>query len=224
MLRLRAFALLAAPLAARHRRAGRRARRRPASPRCRRICARSQTMTASFTQTDRARPLADRHAHRQAPGPDPLRLWRRANMLIVGDGRRSTSSIMRSARCSAGRSAIRRSSVLLNPDQDLARFARVVPRRSAGAARRGARSAAPRIRHDHAGFAQGGGRAGGPDPAGLEHARRAEQPHHRPPVQPALQRAGRATASSPIAIRAARAARASAASRIRSSARQVAQD
>jgi outer membrane lipoprotein-sorting protein len=85
-----------------------------------------QTMTAGFTQTDaRGRSLSGQLTIKR-PGRIRFDYGRAANMLIVGDGRALTFldySVNQQQRWPINDSPL---SVLLNPDQDLARFARVI--------------------------------------------------------------------------------------------------
>lgn len=85
-----------------------------------------QTMTAGFTQTDaRGRALSGTLTIRR-PGRVRFDYGRSANMLIVGDGRALTFldySVQQTQRWPIGDSPL---SVLLNPNQDLGRFARVI--------------------------------------------------------------------------------------------------
>jgi outer membrane lipoprotein-sorting protein len=85
-----------------------------------------QTMTAGFSQTDaRGRSLSGTVTIKR-PGRIRFDYGRTANMLIVGDGRALTFldySVGQTQRWPINDSPL---SVLLNPDQDLARFARVV--------------------------------------------------------------------------------------------------
>ena len=85
-----------------------------------------QTMTAGFTQTDaRGRSLSGRLTIKR-PGKIRFDYGRAANMLIVGDGRALTFldySVNQQQRWPINDSPL---SVLLNPSQDLGRFARVV--------------------------------------------------------------------------------------------------
>jgi outer membrane lipoprotein-sorting protein len=85
-----------------------------------------QTMTAGFTQTDaRGRSLSGTLTIKR-PGRIRFDYGRAANMLIVGDGRALTFldySVNQQQRWPINDSPL---SVLLNPDQDLARFARVI--------------------------------------------------------------------------------------------------
>lgn len=84
------------------------------------------TMTAGFTQTDaRGRSLSGTLTIRR-PGRIRFDYGRAANMLIVGDGRALTFldySVNQQQRWPINDSPL---SVLLNPNQDLARFARVI--------------------------------------------------------------------------------------------------
>ena len=128
MLRLRALALAAAPLALRRWRRPRSAPRprRPASPRCRRTCARSNTMTASFTQTDRRGRSLRGTLTIKRPGRIRFDYGRSANMLIVGDGRALTFidyDVGQRQRWPINDSPL---SVLLNPKPGPGRYARVV--------------------------------------------------------------------------------------------------
>jgi outer membrane lipoprotein-sorting protein len=85
-----------------------------------------QTMTAAFTQTDaRGRSLAGTITIKR-PGRIRFDYGRAANMLIVGDGRALTFldySVGQQQRWPINDSPL---SVFLNPNQDLARFARVI--------------------------------------------------------------------------------------------------
>jgi len=85
-----------------------------------------ETMTAGFTQTDqRGRMLSGRLTIKR-PGRIRFDYGRTANMLIVGDGRALTFvdyEVGQKQRWPIGDSPL---SVLLNPAQDLSRFARVV--------------------------------------------------------------------------------------------------
>jgi outer membrane lipoprotein-sorting protein len=85
-----------------------------------------QTMTAGFTQTDaRGRSLSGTLTIKR-PGRIRFDYGRAANMLIVGDGRALTFldySVNQQQRWPINDSPL---SVLLNPNQDLARFARVI--------------------------------------------------------------------------------------------------
>ena len=85
-----------------------------------------QTMTAGFTQTDaRGRSLRGTLTIKR-PGRIRFDYGRAANMLIVGDGRALTFldySVNQQQRWPINDSPL---SVLLNPGQDLSRFARVV--------------------------------------------------------------------------------------------------
>ena len=85
-----------------------------------------QTMTAGFTQTDaRGRALSGTLTIKR-PGRIRFDYGRAANMLIVGDGRALTFldySVNQQQRWPINDSPL---SVLLNPNQDLARFARVI--------------------------------------------------------------------------------------------------
>ncbi len=127
MLRLRALALAAAPLAL--------AAVAPAP-----VAAQAEqglgqvqahlravdTMTARFTQTDRRGRSLNGTLSLKRPGKIRFDYGRSANMLIVGDGRALTFvdyEVGQRQRWPINDSPL---SVLLNPSQDLARFARVV--------------------------------------------------------------------------------------------------
>jgi outer membrane lipoprotein-sorting protein len=127
MLRLRALALLAAPLGA--------AAMAPAPLHAQPAAGLAevqahlravQTMTASFTQTDqRGRTLSGTLTIKR-PGRIRFDYGRTANMLIVADGRALTFldyEVGQRQRWPISDSPL---SVLLNPNQDLGRFARVV--------------------------------------------------------------------------------------------------
>jgi outer membrane lipoprotein-sorting protein len=83
------------------------------------------TMTASFTQTDRGGRTLSGSLALKRPGKIRFDYGRQANMLIVGDGRALTFvdyDVGQRQRWPINDSPL---SVLLNPDQDLSRFARV---------------------------------------------------------------------------------------------------
>ncbi len=84
------------------------------------------TMTASFTQTDRQGRALSGTLSLKRPGKIRFDYGRSANMLIVGDGRALTFvdyDVRDVQRWPINDSPL---SVLLDPDQDLSRFARVV--------------------------------------------------------------------------------------------------
>ena len=84
------------------------------------------TMTARFTQTDRRGRSLSGTLSLKRPGKIRFDYGRNANMLIVGDGRALTFidfDVNDRQRWPINDSPL---SVLLNPDQDLSRFARVV--------------------------------------------------------------------------------------------------
>ena len=84
------------------------------------------TMTASFTQTDRRGRTLSGTLTIKRPGRIRFDYGRSANMLIVGDGRALTFvdyDVRQVQRWPINDSPL---SVLLNPQQDLSRFARVV--------------------------------------------------------------------------------------------------
>ena len=84
------------------------------------------TMTARFTQTDRRGRSLSGNLALKRPGKIRFDYGRSANMLIVGDGRALTFvdyDVGQRQRWPINDSPL---SVLLNPDQDLSRFARVV--------------------------------------------------------------------------------------------------
>ena len=84
------------------------------------------TMTARFTQTDRRGRSLNGTLSLKRPGKIRFDYGRSANMLIVGDGRALTFvdyDVGQRQRWPINDSPL---SVLLNPGQDLARFARVV--------------------------------------------------------------------------------------------------
>jgi len=83
------------------------------------------TMTASFTQTDRRGRTLSGTLSMKRPGKVRFDYGRDANMLIVGDGRALTFvdyEVGQRQRWPINDSPL---SVLLNPDQDLARYSRV---------------------------------------------------------------------------------------------------
>jgi outer membrane lipoprotein-sorting protein len=84
------------------------------------------TMTAAFSQTDRRGQTLNGTLNLKRPGRVRFDFGRSANMLIVGDGRALTfvdNDTGQRQRWPINDSPL---SVLLNPNQDLARFARVV--------------------------------------------------------------------------------------------------
>ncbi|HTU09321.1 MAG TPA: outer-membrane lipoprotein carrier protein LolA [Allosphingosinicella sp.] len=85
-----------------------------------------QTMTAGFTQTDARGRALNGTLTIKRPGRIRFDYGRTANMLIVGDGRALTFldySVNQQQRWPINDSPL---SVLLNPSQDLGRFARVI--------------------------------------------------------------------------------------------------
>lgn len=128
MLRLRALALAVAPLALTAA-----AWPAPAVAQARQGLAQVQahlgavdTMTARFTQTDRRGRRLGGTLSLKRPGKIRFDYGRQANMLIVGDGRALTFvdyDVNDVQRWPINDSPL---SVLLNPNQDLSRFARVV--------------------------------------------------------------------------------------------------
>ena len=198
MLRLRALALavaLAAP---------RRARRASAPSGLAQVQAHLRavdTMTAGFTQTDRRGRSLGGTLTIKRPGRIRFDYGRSANMLIVGDGRALTFidyEVGQRQRWPINDSPL---SVLLDPNQDLARFARVV-QNDAQVLMIEARD--PRRREFGTitvAFAKVAGAPGGADPAGLEHARRAEQPAPRCGSPASASTCRSPTAPSPTATR-----------------------
>jgi outer membrane lipoprotein-sorting protein len=126
MLRLRALALAALPLAAAVAPAALHAQAATGLAQVTAHLRAVQTMTASFTQTDqRGRALSGLLTIKR-PGRIRFDYGRSANMLIVGDGRALTFldySVGQQQRWPINDSPL---SVLLNPNQNLGRFARVV--------------------------------------------------------------------------------------------------
>jgi outer membrane lipoprotein-sorting protein len=126
MLRLRALALAAVPLAAVAAPVALHAQPAAGLAQVTAHLRAVQTMTASFTQTDqRGRSLTGTLTIKR-PGRIRFDYGRSANMLIVGDGRALTFldyEVGQQQRWPINDSPL---SVLLNPNQDLARFARVV--------------------------------------------------------------------------------------------------
>ena len=128
MLRLRALALAAAPLAlAAAAPAALSAQAAPTGLAQVQAHLRAvDTMTAGFTQTDRRGRSLSGTLTIKRPGRIRFDYGRSANMLIVGDGRALTFvdyDVGQRQRWPINDSPL---SVLLNPNQDLARFARVV--------------------------------------------------------------------------------------------------
>jgi outer membrane lipoprotein-sorting protein len=128
MMRFRAFALALAPL-------GLAALAAPAAVTAQSASGLSQvqahlravdTMTASFTQTGRRGQTLNGTLTIKRPGRIRFEYARGTNLLIVGDGRALTMidyDVNQVQRWPINDSPL---SVLLNPDQDLSRFARVV--------------------------------------------------------------------------------------------------
>lgn len=86
----------------------------------------TETMTAGFTQTDRRGASVSGDLTLKRPGRIRFEYGRGTNMLIVGDGRALTMidyDVSQVQRWPINDSPL---SVLLNPDQDLSRFSRVV--------------------------------------------------------------------------------------------------
>ncbi len=129
MLRLRALALAAAPLALAAAVAPAALSAQAATaglPQVQAHLRAVETMTAGFTQTDRRGRSLRGTLTIKRPGRIRFDYGRSANMLIVGDGRALTFidyDVGQRQRWPINDSPL---SVLLNPDQDLARFARVV--------------------------------------------------------------------------------------------------
>ena len=85
------------------------------------------TMTANFTQTDRGGKVLTGTVVLKRPGKVRFQYQRGVNMLIVGDGKSLNLidyDVKQESRWPIGNSPL---GVLLNPNQDLARFARVLP-------------------------------------------------------------------------------------------------
>ena len=84
------------------------------------------TMTANFTQTDRRGRTLNGNLQIKRPGKIRFDYGRSANMLVVGDGRALTFvdyDVRQVQRWPINDSPL---SVLLNPNQDISRFSRVV--------------------------------------------------------------------------------------------------
>lgn len=126
MLRLRALALAVIPLAAVAVPVALHAQAATGLPQVQAHLRAVQTMTAGFTQTDqRGRTLSGTLTIKR-PGRIRFDYGRSANMLIVGDGRAlvfNDYEVGQQQRWPISDSPL---SVLLNPNQDLGRFARVV--------------------------------------------------------------------------------------------------
>lgn len=85
------------------------------------------TMTADFTQTDRAGKVLTGTIVLKRPGKVRFQYQKGVNMLIVGDGRALNLidyDVGQESRWPIGNSPL---SVLLDPSRDLSRFARIVP-------------------------------------------------------------------------------------------------
>ena len=85
------------------------------------------TMTANFTQTDRAGKVLTGTLAMKRPGKVRFQYQKGVNLLIVGDGKALNLidyDVKQESRWPIGNNPL---SVLLNPNQDLARFARVLP-------------------------------------------------------------------------------------------------
>ena len=86
-----------------------------------------QTMTANFTQTDRGGKVLTGAVVLKRPGKVRFQYQKGVNLLIVGDGKALNLidyDVKQESRWPIGNNPL---SVLLNPNQDLARFARVLP-------------------------------------------------------------------------------------------------
>ena len=86
-----------------------------------------QTMTADFTQTDRGGKVLTGTVVLKRPGKVRFQYQKGVNLLIVGDGKALNLidyDVKQESRWPIGNNPL---SVLLNPNQDLARFARVLP-------------------------------------------------------------------------------------------------
>ena len=86
-----------------------------------------QTMTANFTQTDRGGKVLTGTVALKRPGKVRFQYQKGVNLLIVGDGKALNLidyDVRQESRWPIGNSPL---GVLLNPNQDLARFARVLP-------------------------------------------------------------------------------------------------
>ena len=85
------------------------------------------TMTANFTQTDRGGKVLTGTLALKRPGKVRFQYQKGVNLLIVGDGKALNLidyDVKQESRWPIGNSPL---GVLLNPNQDLARFARVLP-------------------------------------------------------------------------------------------------
>ncbi len=85
------------------------------------------TMTANFTQTDRAGKVLTGTIVLKRPGKVRFQYQKGVNMLIVGDGKSLNLidyDVKQESRWPIGNSPL---GVLLNPSMDLAKFARVLP-------------------------------------------------------------------------------------------------
>ena len=85
------------------------------------------TMTANFTQTDRGGKVLNGTLALKRPGKVRFQYQKGVNLLIVGDGKALNLidyDVKQESRWPIGNSPL---GVLLNPNQDLARFARVLP-------------------------------------------------------------------------------------------------
>lgn len=85
------------------------------------------TMTANFTQTDRAGKVLTGTVVLKRPGKVRFQYQKGVNLLIVGDGKALNLidyDVRQESRWPIGNSPL---SVLLNPQQDLTKFARVLP-------------------------------------------------------------------------------------------------
>ncbi len=85
------------------------------------------TMTADFVQTDRAGKVLTGTVVLKRPGKVRFQYQKGVNLLIVGDGKALNLidyDVKQESRWPIGNSPL---AVLLNPDQDLSKFARVLP-------------------------------------------------------------------------------------------------
>ena len=93
--------------------------------RCSSICARVQSMTADFTQTDRDGKVLTGTLTLKRPGKIRFQYEKGVPLLIVGDGKALWFIDYSVRQVSAGRSAIRRSACCSIRTRDMTRFARV---------------------------------------------------------------------------------------------------
>ena len=145
-------------------------------------------MTAGFRQTDRKGRTLTGTLTLKRPGKLRFQYQKGVPMLIVADGRKLNMIDYETKRVDSwpiGNSPL---GVLLNPNQDLSRIAKVVRNDAQTLLVQARDPKKPEFGTITLGFAKVAERPGRAAAAGLDGGRRPEQPHHREAVRPALQR------------------------------------